>query len=243
MGNTIQKNQFEEFFKTKDPKLREQIILDHLSLVHKIKNKFLGKGLPPDTLYSVGCIGLIQAVDRFDPNQGAQFSTYAYAIISGEIKHHFRDKAWAVSVPRGLKEDYQKINKTIQTLSQKLKTSPNTTQIAKELQITEERVLEALEAGREYTSLSLDAPAQNSTETTSSLGEQISENRNQQDEFMNSFDLKEVLHQLPKREQLVITMSYLHDLSQQQISERLGVSQNHVSRLMKQALEKLQNLA
>jgi len=230
----------EEYCKSRDPKLREQIILGHLDLVHRVKKQYMGKGLSADTLYSVGCIGLIQAVDRFDPTEGAQFSTYAHALISGEIKHHFRDKTWAVSIPRSLKEDYAKVNKEIDRFTRKFHRSPSIEQLAATLQLTEERVIEAIEVGKDYYSLSLDTPSQQDSESsTASLGEQLSQDQQTGEEILDSLELKEVLHKLPKREQLVITLIYLHDMSQQKVADRLEISQNHVSRLLRQGIAQL----
>ena len=165
-------------------------------------------------------------------------------MISGEIKHHFRDNTWDVSVPRSLKEDYYKVNKVLEKLTLQLQKSPSVKEIAKELDMSTERVIEVLEVAKDYQSISLDKPTHNEEDSSSNkIESQIIECSDQAQKFLNSVDLNKIINQIPKREQLVVELTYFHDMSQQQIAQRLNMSQIHVSRLLRQALDKLKKIA
>jgi len=236
-------NLYEKYYSTHDHAIREKIILNNLHLVQKIIRKFLGKGLSKETLFSTGCIALIHAVDRYDPHQGVLFSTYAYSVISGEIKHHFRDQAWDVSVPRSLKEDYIKINREIDKLTQKRGRYPTISEVSSKLELSEERVIEALEVGKDYHSLSLDSPtSQNDENQSSSIMAQLAGNDLSKEEFLESIDLKEAVNQLPQREQLIVKMIFFQEMNQQDIAKRLNISQIHVSRLLRKAVALLKEI-
>lgn len=233
---------FAEFHRTRDPKLREQIITAHLDLVKKTIKPFLHKGQTEDMLYSTGCVGLILAVDRFDPTFDTQFTTFAHATITGELKKHFRDQAWDLKVPRSLKEDYLKVNRAITQLKQNLGHSPTIAEISEDTKLEAERVLEALEVAQEFSALSIQATNDDST-TSGVINEDFIKPVDDNElGILDSLDLKALLDKLPKREQLIIQMIYFHEASQQDVAIRLGLSQIHVSRLLKQALLNLQSL-
>lgn len=224
---------FKQFYQNHDPALREKIILNHLELVDKLVKKFSGKGISKEALHSVGCIALIHAVDRYNPNLGTLFSTYAYSIIAGEIKHHFRDQAWDVSVPRGLKSDYLRVNKEVEKLTQKMGRSPTFGDLANHLEMSQERIIEVLEVGKDYQSLSLEAP---------DFLTPLAKKDQDLEKMIDSIDLKKALKHLSGREQLIIELALIFEMTQQEISKRLGMSQIHVSRLLRGALEKLREM-
>lgn len=230
---------FLEYAKSRSTQVRDQIITEHLNLVRKLIKPFLYKGQTEDSLYSTGCIALILAVDRFDPNLGVEFTTFAHATITGELKKHFRDQAWDVRVPRSLKEDYIKVNKATSELTQQLGKSPTIQDIAQKTSLDEERVLEAMDVAHDYNALSIQSGG-DEDQTRSSIHEDLLSSVTESDlDILDSLDLKTLLDKLPKREQLIVTMIYFDDFSQQDVAKRLGISQIHVSRLLKQALESL----
>ena len=152
------RGQFEEFARTRDPGVRDGLIEAHIGLAEYLARRFGNRGEPLDDLVQVASIGLVKAVDRFDPERAVEFSTYATHTIVGELKRHFRDKGWAVRAPRRMQELYLRIGKIVATASQELGRSPTVAEIAKEAEVTEEEVLEALEAGQAYRFASLDSP-------------------------------------------------------------------------------------
>src|SRR3954465_13682556 len=153
------RRKFVAFAQTRDPSVRDQLIEAHLGLAEYLARRFGNRGEPLDDLVQVASVGLVKAVDRFDPERAVEFSTYATHTIVGELKRHFRDKGWAVRAPRRMQELYLRLGKVIATLSQELGRSPTIPELANEAQVSEEEVLEALEAGQAYRFPSLDAPS------------------------------------------------------------------------------------
>ncbi len=144
-----------------DAGVRDELVAAHLGLAEYLARRFANRGEPLDDLVQVASLGLIKAVDRFDPERGVEFSTYATHTIVGELKRHFRDKGWAIRAPRRMQELYLQLGKVVGTLSQELGHSPTIAELAAEVEVSEEEVLEALEAGQAYRSASLDAPVGN----------------------------------------------------------------------------------
>lgn len=232
---------FLEYAKSRSTVVRDQIITQHLDLVRRLIKPFLNKGQTDDVLYSTGCIALILAVDRFDPTLNVEFTTYAHATITGELKKHFRDHAWDVKVPRSLKEDYIKVSRATVELTQKLGKSPSIEDLSKHTSLEQERILEALDVTHDFTALSIDSNP-DAAHSGSTIHEDLLQLIPSSDlDILDSLDLKKLLDKLPKREQLIVTMIYFDDFSQQDVAERLGISQIHVSRLLKQALETLKS--
>jgi len=228
---------FEELRRTQDPVIRESIIVSCLPVVRSVVRFYLGKGFSRETLFSVGCIGLIQAVDRFDPTRGVPFEAYAREVIAGEIKHHFRDFSWKVSVPRSLKEDILRVNRAVPVLTQEFRRSPTIQEIAQKAGLTEERVLEALELSREsevpFDTVEGEDPMTVHGTLQSTGGPFLSER------IASRLDLKKVLEALPGRERLVVTLYHSHGMTQGEIASRLKTSQVQISRLLEQAIAKL----
>src|SRR5437764_8828869 len=152
------RRKFEQYAESRDPGLRDQLVTAHLGLAEYLARRFSNRGEPLDDLIQVASVGLLKSVDRFEPSRGVEFSTYATHTIVGELKRHFRDKGWAVRAPRRMQELYLRLGKILGTLSQELGRSPTIPELAAEAQVSEEEVLEALEAGQAYRFASLDAP-------------------------------------------------------------------------------------
>src|ERR1700731_2465175 len=144
------REKFTRFAETRDSRLRDQLVGAPLGLAEYLARRFANRGEPLDDLVQVASLGLIKAVDRFDPDRGVEFSTYATHTIVGELKRHFRDKGWAVRAPRRMQELYLRLTTVVATLSQELGRSPTIAELANETQVSEEDVLEALEAGQAY---------------------------------------------------------------------------------------------
>ena len=215
--------------------LRAALIERHLPLVTFMARKFADRGEPLDDLIQVGTIGLIKAIDRFEISKGFEFSTFATPTIVGEIKRHFRDKTWAVRVPRRLQELGASVTKATTELTQKLDRSPTPKEIAKHLGITVDDVAEALESNAAYSTVSLDV----TSETATSIGETFGA----LDEALESVEyresLKPLLSQLDDREKRILQMRFFDNLSQSQIATELGISQMHVSRILNKVLTHL----
>jgi RNA polymerase sigma-B factor len=215
--------------------LRAALIERHLPLVIFMARKCADRGEPLDDLIQVGTIGLIKAIDRFEISKGFEFSTFATPTIVGEIKRHFRDKTWAVRVPRRLQELGASVTKATTELTQKLDRSPTPKEIAKHLGITVDDVAEALESNAAYSTVSLDV----TSETSTSIGETFGA----LDEALEGVEyresLKPLLAQLDDREKRILQMRFFDNLSQSQIATELGISQMHVSRILNKVLTHL----
>jgi RNA polymerase sigma-B factor len=216
-------------------KVRAALIERHLPLVTFMARKFADRGEPLDDLIQVGTIGLIKAIDRFEISKGFEFSTFATPTIVGEIKRHFRDKTWAVRVPRRLQELGASVTKATNELTQKLDRSPTPKEIAKHLGITVDEVAEALESNSAYSTISLDITSDTSTSIRDTFGAL--------DEALEGVEyresLKPLLAQLEDREKRILQMRFFENLSQSQIATELGISQMHVSRILNKVLSHL----
>jgi RNA polymerase sigma-B factor len=218
-----------------DPSAREQLIARHLPLVRSLARRYAGRGEPLEDIEQVGSIGLIKAIDRFDIEREVSLATYATPNIVGEIKRHFRDKGWAIRVPRSLQELNAKMSGAIDDLTGRLGHSPSVGEIAQSLGTTNEEVLEALEVGSAYTALSLDAGPVGSDDDTDPM-ETIGGEDAEFDRSEDRATLGPALAQLPSREREILRMRFEEGLPQTQIAERVGLSQMHVSRLIRRSL-------
>ena len=217
--------------------VRDELVTMHLPLVHHLARRFRDRGEPHDDLLQVGTIGLIKAVDRFDPQRGVEFSTYATPTILGEIKRHFRDKGWSVRVPRRLQELRMAITRATAELSQDLGRSPTVKEVATHLRLGEEEVLEGLEAAQSYSALSLDGGGGGDEDSeTPALVDTLGVD----DEALAHVEYRETLRPLlaalPDRERQIVLLRFFHNKTQSQIAAEVGVSQMHVSRLLVKAL-------
>ncbi|WP_410173617.1 SigB/SigF/SigG family RNA polymerase sigma factor [Frankia nepalensis] len=218
--------------------IRDQLVRMHLPLVEYLARRFRNRGEPLDDLVQVATIGLIKSVDRFDPERGVEFSTYATPTIVGEIKRHFRDKGWAIRVPRRLQELKLSLTKATSELSQSLGRSPTVAEIAAHLQMSEEEVLEGLESANAYSAVSLDAPDSGDDEAPA-----VADTLGVQDESLEGVEyresLKPLLEKLPPREKRILLLRFFGNMTQSQIATELGISQMHVSRLLARTLAQL----
>ncbi|MEV4561530.1 RNA polymerase sigma factor SigF [Kitasatospora sp. NPDC049285] len=217
--------------------VRSTLVELNLSLVRFAIRRFGSHRESTDDLLQVGSIGLIKAIDRFEPERGLEFTTYALPTILGEIRRHFRDHTWAVHVPRRLQELRLSLTKAQDALSQRLDRAPTVAELAEHLGIPQEEVIEGLTAANGYTAGSLDTP---SDEDSPALpAHRIGADDVRLDLVENLVALKPLVAALPERDRLVLSMRFTQDLTQSQIGERLGVSQMHVSRLLSRALKRL----
>lgn len=238
---------FRELRSTDDParreQIREQLILMHSNLVRYLARKFANRGEPLDDLIQVGTIGLINAVDRFEPDRHIKFSTYAVPTIIGEIRRYFRDKGWNLKVPRRLKELNLAANRAIETLSQELGRSPTYAEIAESVGATEEEISEALEMGSAYHAVSLDTELSDDNEAAkSALMDLVGETDESFRRVELYAQLKDAINSLPERERKIVYMRFFKELSQTEVAKKLGISQMHVSRLQQKALNQLKEI-
>src|SRR5687767_12728932 len=236
------RQKFRAFAESRDPGLRDQLIEAHLGLAEYLARRFSNRGEPLDDLVQVASVGLLKAVDRFDPERGVEFSTYATHTIVGELKRHFRDKGWAVRAPRRMQELYLRLGKIIGTLSQDLGRSPTIQELATEAQVSEEEVLEALEAGQAYRFASLDAPSPGEDDGDT-LGAHMGEEDPELVDAEHRAALSPLIGRLPPREQRILHYRFFEGLTQSEIAARLGISQMHVSRLLARSLAQLRAAA
>lgn len=228
---------FAKLRETGDPAIREELAKLHLPLVEYLAKRFKDRGEPLDDLVQVGSVGLLKAIDRFDLERGVEFSTYATPTIVGELKRYFRDKGWAVRVPRRLQELSLRLNKVVAQLTQDLGRSPTVPEIAAFASVSEEEVLEALESGQAYSTTSLDAPAGGEDEDTPMRLDRMGEDDVALDNLEYFASLAPLIAKLPERERQILYLRFFKGMTQSKIAEQVGISQMHVSRLLTRVLE------
>lgn len=228
---------------TDDParaELREKIVERCLPLAEHIARRFDGRGEAFDDLVQVARLGLVNAVDRFDPERGSDFVSFAVPTIMGEVRRHFRDTGWAVRVPRRMKELHIALNKATGELSQRLGRAPTVGELAAELDLDREEVAEGLVAGNAYQTVSVDRSAQTDSGGNGvTLADTLGEYDAALSEVENHETLRPLLEALPERERTVVLLRFFGNMTQTQIAERVGVSQMHVSRLLTKTLAQL----
>ena len=229
------REQFLQYATSRDPALRDVLVEANLGLARILARRFSNRGEPFDDLLQVASLALIKAVERFDPDRGVEFSTFATRTVLGELKHHFRDRAWAIRAPRRLQELYLELGHSISLLSQELSRSPTVAEVAEHLDVPEESVLQAMEAGQGYRSSSIDVPDEEQEPLSARLGSDDTSFVGVEDRTV----LIQALAALPEREQLIVQLRFFEGLTQSEIAARVGLSQMHVSRLLTASLEKL----
>jgi RNA polymerase sigma-B factor len=219
-------------------RIRDSLVEMHLPLVEYLARRFRNRGEPLDDLVQVATIGLIKSVDRFDLERGVEFSTYATPTIVGEIKRHFRDKGWAIRVPRRLQELKLALAKATSELSQRNGRAPTVAELARQLELTEDEILEGLESANAYSAVSLDAP-----DTGDDDSPAVSDSLGATDDALEGVEyresLKPLLERLPPREKKILLLRFFGNMTQSQIAAELGISQMHVSRLLARTLIQL----
>lgn len=224
-----------------DEEARDQLIVSHLNLVRFLASKFKNRGEPLDDLVQVGTIGLIKAIDRFDPERGLEFTTYATPTILGEIKRHFRDKGWSIRVPRRLQELSAKVNQATDELTVELQRSPSVEEIAAKLGVGAEEILEAMESSGAYTSVSLEAGGSSEDDEAPALIDRLGSVDEDLDASDDRMIIDDAISDFSPREQEIVRMRFIDGLTQVEIAKRLGVSQVQVSRLLRRTLRKIQD--
>jgi len=227
---------FAEYRRTGDHKVRNALIEDHRWLAVHCARRFAHKGEPLDDLVQVAMVGILKAVERFDPDFGVVFTTFAVPTAVGELRRHFRDKTWAVHVPRRAKETYQIVTGVVEELSQVLGRSPSVQEVAQQASITVEDALEALEVGGCYRGVPLSPPSDDDSHESFPIGEN-DPGFDATDARMTVTDLLEALPD--ERERRIIQLRFFDGLTQSQIAAEIGVSQVQISRLLRASLEKM----
>ncbi|HEV2903119.1 MAG TPA: SigB/SigF/SigG family RNA polymerase sigma factor [Gaiellaceae bacterium] len=218
---------------------REELIERYLSLVRSLARRYAYRGEQLDDLVQIGAIGLIKAIDRFDLERGVELTTYATPNIIGEIKRHFRDKGWSVRVPRGLQELNVKVSKLIEQQTVQLGRSPTIPELAKAAGVEEEQVLEALESGRAYSSVSLSTGGGSDDDGELDPLESLGTIEHEYEVAEDRAVLAPGFQVLDERERKILHLRFFSGLTQSQIAAEIGISQMHVSRLIRRSLEKI----
>jgi RNA polymerase sigma-B factor len=217
-----------------DEAAREQALVELMPLVRALASRYAGRGEPLEDLVQVGSIGLIKAVDRFDVDRGVDFASYAVPTIVGEIRRHFRDKAWAMHVPRRLKELSLRLSRTLDELTTELGRSPTIAELAASAGVDEEDAIDALDSMNAYSTRSLHAPFDDSSDD--SLSEKLGTDETGYAAVEDGTIIAAGLDALDERERQIVELRFFHELTQSQIASEIGISQMHVSRLLRRAL-------
>jgi len=230
---------FDEYRRSGDRALRNELVQEHIRLAEFIARRFVHRGEPLDDLRQVALIGLVKAVERFEPDRGLQFSSFATPTIMGELKRHFRDKGWAVRVPRRVQELHLELDRTVGTLSQELGRAPTTDEIARRAGVAEEDVLESMEASSLYRLASIDAGRADDDGSPSQPSERVGGPDTDLDAVDDRVVVEELLGVLPEREQRIVYLRFFEGRTQSEIADEIGISQMHVSRLLVRSLATL----
>lgn len=227
---------FAEYRRNHDRELRNELVEAHVRLAEFLARRFQHRGEPLDDLRQVALVGLLKAVERFEPERGLQFSSFATPTIIGELKRHFRDKGWAVRVPRRIQELHLELDQTVASLTQELRRPPSTAEIAARAGAWEEDVLEAMEANSMYRLPSIDAGR---TDDTGTADARVGEVDEEFDAVDDRVAVRELLSVLPERERRIVYLRFFEGRTQTEIANEVGISQMHVSRLLSKSLETL----
>lgn len=227
------------YHETRDPAVRDQLVDLNSDLVHYIARRFANRGEPLEDIEQVGFLGLIHAIERFDPSLENEFSTFATPTIMGEIRRYFRDRSWAVRVPRRLQENLLRVNAAAQQLTGELGRAPSIGEIGERVGLEPEDVLAALEVSPAQHTVSLEAAPAGRADEALTLGERLgSEDSNLDRVEMRSL-LEQAMAHLNPREREIMALRFVEELPQTEVAKRLGISQMHVSRLQRAAVEHL----
>lgn len=228
---------FADYHAHRDEAIRNRVVERYAGLAVGLSRRFEHRGVPLDDLVQIAHIGVLKAVERFDPAQGAKFTTFATPTVLGEIKRYFRDKTWAVRVPRSAKDLHIQVAPAVGELHRLLHRSPTIAEIAEHLGSSEESVLQAMEAGAAYRSDSIDD--QPGEDDRPSLVSRLGAPDAELERAATRVSVRTLMAELPERERSIVYLRYFEDLTQAEIADRVGLSQVHVSRLLRQALARL----
>jgi RNA polymerase sigma-B factor len=222
------------------PVVREELAERFMPLARRLAARYAGGAEPFDDLVQVASVGLVKAIDRFDPERGTAFSTFAVPTILGELKRHFRDRGWSVHVPRDVQERILKVERATAELPSKLGRTPTVQDIAKRIEATDEEVLEAMHASQGHHAVSLDAASSLADgDEPAPLGDRIGEEDQSFETVEYGAAIAPVLNEISERDREVLHLRFVDDLTQSEIAQRVGVSQMHVSRILRATVERL----
>lgn len=227
---------FREYRRTGDRDLRNRLVELHLDLARREAMRFSGRGEPVDDLVQVARLGILKAVERFEPEMGVPFTAFARPTVAGELRRHFRDTTWTVHVPRSLKDLHSGLGKTSAALAGRLGRNPTAAELAAEVGFSVEVVLEALELRSAYRPASISAPLDADGAT---LDPPADDEGADLDQAIDSVVVRELMQELGQRERTILYLRYFGQLSQSEIAERIGISQVHVSRLLRSSVATL----
>lgn len=229
---------------TENPEVRDHLIQRHEGLVRHVVNSYRDSGVPYGDLIGVGHIGLVNAVDRYDPERGTKFATFAVPTIRGELRRFFRDSTWGLRVPRRVQELSLRVREAREDMTRKLGRSPTYSELASTLSVSEEAVIEAVEVANQYDLASLQDGGGDGEDEDGGLS--VADRAGEEDPALDLMDRRDelqwALSHVTPRQRVIIILRYFHDQSQQQVADRLGISQMHVSRLQRRALDTLRRV-
>lgn len=232
---------FRRYRETSERSVRNQLVEAHRGLAASIANDYRGRGVELDDLVQIAMLGMLKAVERFDPERGIPFSSFASRTVNGEIKRYFRDRTWAVRPPRSAQERHLDLRRARVALSSQLGRPPTVVELAAELDISTDQVLDAIEAGAAYRATSLDA-RRAGDDDNSPLAERLPGDDVPTRPVELRLLVDQLLETLPTREATIMRLRFYDELTQSEIAERLGISQMHVSRLMRRCLDSLREI-
>ena len=239
----LEQRLFRRYQRDGDLLARHQLIERYLPLARSLARRYGRRGESLDDLVQVASLGLVKAIDRFEPERELSFSSYAVPTMLGELRRYFRDSGWALHVPRELQERVIKVNAAVERLSGELGRSPSPRQLAGELNMPVEEVLEAIAANAAFDTASLDTPLRSGDDEDKTVAETLGETDERFEFIEGRASIGPALKTLPERERLILHLRFVEDLTQSEIAQRIGVSQMHVSRLIRQALEDIRLVA
>lgn len=232
---------FREFVANRKRSVRNRLVERHMGLAAHIARRFTRSGTPDDDLRQVAMVGLVKAVDRFDPDFGAQFSSFAGQTIEGELKRHFRDRTWTVRVPRGAKELHLQIRDATAELEQDLGRSPSVDQLSQHLGLGRDEIVLGLVAGAASSTATLDAAGPDDDLAGTDRQAALAEEDRAFEDTENLQVIGELLDTLPERERRIVELRFYERMSQSAIADEIGISQMHVSRLLRKAFEHMRH--
>ena len=226
-----------------DEVAREELVERFLPLARQLARRYARPNEPIDDLFQVASMGLLKAIDRFDPARGNAFSTFAVPTIVGELKRYFRDTGWAVHVPRPIQERIGQVNRAVNDLSRDLGRSPTPAELAQRLGHSTEEILEAMEAAKAFDAVSLDMPRGSDGEEGAAYAETVGAHDERFEMVEYNAVIEPTMAALPERDRLILRLRFERDLTQSEIADRLGISQMHVSRIIRRSLDRLRTVA
>ncbi|MET9021726.1 SigB/SigF/SigG family RNA polymerase sigma factor [Actinopolymorpha sp. NPDC004070] len=220
---------------------RSQLVLDHIGLARNLASRYAGRGEPLEELHQVAMVGLVLAADRFDPERGTSFSTFAVPTILGELRRHFRDHCWSVRIPRRLHDLHRAVRQANEDMANTLRRPPTVSELAKELDVREEDILQAQESAGAYSALSLESPVDSGEPDADTLGDLIGHDDTNVEYIENREAVRRVIPHVPERERRILYLTYFRERTQAQIAAEFGISQMQVSRLLATTLSNIRS--